>query len=73
MSEESASDAIRTSGEVDSMRYGAVLRSRRLVRVLGSGNSYDGTYYVREVTHRIKHGEYKQAFTLVRDGLGATG
>jgi hypothetical protein len=26
-------------------------------------------YYVRTVTHNIKRGEFKQSFTLSRDGL----
>ncbi len=34
--------------------------------------AYDGDYYVKEVTHRIKRGEYKQSFTLPAGGLGAT-
>lgn len=69
----SASDAVGTQGEVDAMRYGRILRPRRLVRVQGSGDSYSGTYYVRQVIHRIKRGEYKMAFSLARDGLGTTG
>ena len=30
---------------------------------------YDGMYYVNTVTHSIKRGEYKQNFTLSRDGV----
>lgn len=65
-----SSDAVNASGEVDSLRYGQALRSRRLVGVRGAGQSYNGNYYVQMVTHRIKRGEYKQSFTLVREGLG---
>ncbi|SRR5260221_9127411 len=64
-------DAVTATGEVDAIRYGRVLRARRLVGVRGVGNSYDGVYYVKQVTHHIKRGEYKQGFTLVREGLGA--
>ncbi|MDC8757007.1 phage late control D family protein [Janthinobacterium fluminis] len=64
-------DAVTGSGEVDAVRYGQALRARRLVGVRGVGFSYDGNYYVREVTHRIKRGEYKQAFSLTREGRGA--
>ena len=32
-------------------------------------STYDGLYYVDSVTHNIKRGEYKQSFTLSRDGL----
>jgi hypothetical protein len=68
----SSLDAVTATGEVDAVRYGRVLRARRLVGVRGVGNSYDGVYYVKQVTHRIKRGEYKQSFTLVREGLGAS-
>lgn len=64
-------DAVTATGEVDTVRYGRVLRARRLVGVRGVGNSYDGVYYVKQVTHSIKRGEYKQSFTLVREGIGA--
>jgi len=62
-------DAISGSGSLSVSRYGSVLRARLLVGVRGSGISYDGMYYVETVTHSIKRGEYKQNFTLSRDGL----
>ena len=61
-------DAVRATGEVDAVRYGRVLRARQLVSVRGVGYSYDGDYYVKDVHHRIRHGEYKQSFTLTREG-----
>jgi hypothetical protein len=64
-----ASDSITVSGGLDVVRYGQVLRSRLLVGVRGAGLAYDGLYYVNSVTHKIKHGEYKQDFELSRDGL----
>ena len=66
-----SSDAVTGTGELDGVRYGYVLRARRLVGVRGVGLSYDGDYYVKQVTHNIKVGEYKQSFTLTREGLGA--
>src|SRR5262245_35420818 len=66
-----SSDAVDATGEVDAVRYGQVLRSRRLVGVAGAGASYDGNYYVKHVTHRIRRGEYKQGCSLVREGHGA--
>jgi hypothetical protein len=66
-----SSDAVTGSGEVDAVRYGQVLRARKLVGVRGVGFSYDGNYYVSEVTHRIRRGEYKQSFSITRDGHGA--
>lgn len=66
-----SSDAVTGSGEVEAVRYGRVLRARKLVGVRGVGQSYNGNYYVQDVTHRIKRGEYKQSFTLRREGRGA--
>ena len=37
-----------------------------------AGMAFDGLYYVKNVTHTIKPGEYKQNFTLVRNGLLST-
>ena len=66
-----SSDAVAASGEIDAVRYGRVLRSRRLVGVSGAGLTYDGNYYVSQVTHRIRRGEYKQSFSLTREGHGS--
>jgi hypothetical protein len=64
--------AATASGVVDTARYRRVLRARQLVGVRGAGETHDGTYYVQRVTHRIKRGEYKQQFTLTREGRGAS-
>ncbi len=61
--------AIRGNGTLDVMHYGQILRARTLVGVRGAGLAYDGLYYVDSVTHNIKKGEYKQNFSLSRDGL----
>ncbi|MBF2065988.1 MAG: hypothetical protein IGS39_16435 [Calothrix sp. C42_A2020_038] len=66
-----SSDAVTATGEVDAVRYGRALKSRRLVGVRGVGFNYDGLYYVKQVTHRIERGKYKQSFTLTREGRGA--
>ena len=65
-------DCVSASGSLDVMRYGHVLKSRALVGVRGAGFLFDGLYYVREVTHKIKRGEYKQSFTLSRNGVVST-
>jgi hypothetical protein len=62
-------DAVRVTGEIDGVRYGAVLRSRRQVGVNGMGLTWDGFYTVEQVTHRLQPGEYKQSFTLKRSGF----
>lgn len=66
-----SSDAVTAEGELDAMRYGDVLRPRRLVGVRGAGYLLDGFYYVKRVTHKIKKGEYKQSFSLAREGFGS--
>jgi len=63
------STAINATGSLDVLRYEHMLRSRLMVGVRGAGLAYDGMYYVDSVTHNIKPGEYKQNFTLSRDGL----
>jgi hypothetical protein len=64
-------DVLVATGEIDSLRYGDVLQARKLVGLRGAGYAHDGFYYVKKVTHTIKVGEYKQSFTLVREGFGS--
>lgn len=64
-----SSAPITASGRLDVSRYGQPLKARWLVGVRGAGVTYDGLYFVDSVTHDIKRGEYKQGFTLSRDGL----
>jgi hypothetical protein len=63
-------DSVRGDGELETVRYGHVLRARRLVGVRGAGFSYDGNYYIRRVTHTLARGTYTQQFTLSREGTG---
>jgi hypothetical protein len=65
-------EAVTGNGELDVVRYGHILEARRLVGVRGAGLAYDGLYYVKSVTHKIKRGEYKQRFALSRNGLIST-
>ena len=67
----SAPEPVKGEGELDTLRYGSVLRARRPVGVRGAGHSYDGDYYVRKVTHVITSGvSYTQQFTISREGTG---
>src|SRR5829696_4871094 len=66
-----APESVRGEGELDTARYGSVLRARGLVGVRGAGLSYDGNYYVRRVKHVITRGAYSQQFTVSREGTGA--
>ena len=65
-------DAVSATGSLDTLIYGNVLQARGLVGVRGAGTPFDGLYYVSSVTHNIKRGEYKQSFTLGRNGLIST-
>lgn len=67
-----STDTVTVTGEADGVLYGDVLRARRLVGLRGVGFTHDGFYYVKNVTHMIRKGEYKQSFTLVREGRGST-
>ena len=65
-------EAVSCDGSLDVTRYRRVLQARQLVGVRGAGPAFDGLYYVKSVTHKIKRGEYKQDFTLSRNGLVST-
>jgi hypothetical protein len=65
-------EAVTGEGTLDVTRYGNVLQARQLVGVRGAGPAFDGLYYVKSVTHKIKRGEYKQSFKLSRNGLVST-
>ncbi|MBD2099875.1 phage late control D family protein [Leptolyngbya sp. FACHB-261] len=72
MIDRSVDEVVSVSGELDTLRYGDLLQPRGVVGLRGVGYSYDGRYYVKKVTHRLRHGEYKQSFTITREGLGTT-
>jgi hypothetical protein len=65
-------EAVSCTGSLDVTRYGGVLKARQLVGVRGAGPAFDGLYYVKSVTHKIKRGQYKQDFNLTRNGLVST-
>jgi hypothetical protein len=64
-----SNDAVTATGTLNVTRYGRLLKSRRIVGVRGAGMAFDGLYYVRSVTNTLKRGEFKQQFTLIRNGL----
>ena len=67
----SVDTVVTAQGEVDALRYGDLLEARGTVGLRGAGFTYDGVYYVKSVTHSIRKGQYKQRFTLTREGTGA--
>jgi hypothetical protein len=68
----SSADGVTGNGTLDVLRYGQPLRARRLVGVRGAGPAFDGLHFVRQVTHTLRRGEYKQQFRLSRNGLLST-
>jgi hypothetical protein len=70
--DKSTEAVVIATGEVDMVRYGDILQVHGLVAVRGAGTSYDGEYYVKEVTQTFGHSIYRQQFTLTRDGTGTT-
>lgn len=73
LTDASVENAITATGEIDTGRYGGILQARALVGLRGVGFLLDGTWYVKQVTHKIARGNYKQAFTLAREATGASG
>ncbi len=67
-----SAESVIATGSLDVMRYGEILKARRLVGLRGVGQAFDGLYYVRSVTSKIKRGEFKQDFLLSRNGLIST-
>jgi hypothetical protein len=66
----SSQQVVTVSGELDGLRYGAVLHARSMVDLRGVGATFDGCYYVvQSVTHSISKGQYKQSFSLKRSGV----
>jgi len=64
---------VTARGTLNGLRYGAVLRSRKLVTVKGAGTNYNGNYYVRKVQHRLTARTYEMQFELARNALGQLG
>ena len=58
---------VTASGELDAGHYGSILLARKLVALRGAGKTYDGIYYVKRVTHKIKRDQHLQNFA--REGL----
>lgn len=62
-------DSVFATGRLDVLRYGRVLRARRLVGVRGAGLAFDGLWFVKRVTHEIRRGAFAQSFELARNGI----
>jgi hypothetical protein len=64
---------ITAHGRINGLRYGRVLRSRKLVTVKGAGPNFNGNYYVRRVQHNLTARTYQMEFDLARNALGRLG
>jgi hypothetical protein len=71
ITDRSVDNVLAATGEIDTLKYNSLLAPRGLVGLAGVGLGYDGDYYVKSVSHSIRVGEYKQRFTLTRDGAFA--
>jgi hypothetical protein len=67
----STEEVVTASGTLDALRYGGVLTAPGIVGLRGAGYSYDGYYHVKSVGHTINRKEYKQSFSLAREGTGS--
>jgi hypothetical protein len=67
----STDQVVSAQGTVDTLRYGAIIETPGVIPVRGVGDSFDGNYYVSQVTHTISLGQYTQSFNLQREGTGS--
>jgi hypothetical protein len=72
ITDHSVDNVVTVTGDLDAVTYGTLLQVRGVVTLRGVGFNYDGLYYVKSVTHKINKGDYKQSFTITREGLGST-
>ena len=71
ITDRSMDGVVTATGELDALRYGALLTAHSVVSLRGAGLSFDGLYYVKSVTHTIRRGSYRQKFALQREGTGS--
>ena len=72
--DQSFDNTVTATGELNTIRYNGILNPRGLVGLRGAGDTFDGIYYVKNVSHRISvvDNNYSQSFTLTREGTGTT-
>ena len=63
---------IEASGEINTVIYGSVLQTRKLVPIKGVGESFSGLYYVTNVKHVFAVDSYIQKFSARRNALAPT-
>lgn len=63
--------------EVSPLRIGKVLQAPDIVGLRGTGDDYDGLYYLKSASHQISlysegQWDYTQSLVLTREGVGTT-
>ena len=71
MTDSSTDNVVSASGGTGCHALWRDFTIQKLVGLRGAGYTYDGFYYVKSVTHSITRGEYKQNFSLTREGVGS--
>jgi phage protein D len=64
---------IEATGEVESMLYGTVLKTKSVVPIKGVGELFSGNYYITHVKHRFSPDKYTQHFTSRRNAMAPSG
>ena len=77
MTDASTDGVVTLSCDVSPVRVGQVVTAPGVVGVRGTGDSYDGLYYLKSATHTINllHDEqwnYNQSLVMTREGVGTT-
>lgn len=63
---------VKATGTLNALLYGAILRTRKTVKIFGYGKVYTGTYYVRKVVHTLTPKTYHMEFEAYRNRTGQT-
>lgn len=77
MTDASTDNVVTLSCDVSPVRVGTVVTAPSVVGVRGTGDSYDGLYYLKSATHKIDllHDEqwsYTESLVMTREGVGTT-
>ncbi len=61
---------VKATGTLNALLYGAILRTRKTVKIFGYGKVYTGSYYVRKVVHTLTPKTYRMEFEAYRNRTG---
>jgi len=63
---------LKATGTLNALLYGAILRTRKTVKIFGYGKVYTGTFYVRKIVHTLTPKTYHMEFEAFRNRTGET-